>query len=235
MVIYRNYSFIDIQIRALQKAYSSESLWRLLIVDNTPDNEKKHIKVTNRNVTVLPLASQVVFDGLSHGRAIDFGLLHSSSDYVCILDSDCFLVHQDMTHYISKLIDRGFVAFGAEYNDGEHTHTWVNLAPERFKDIPCCFFGYYRADIAKSGTWVVTEREVVAGRLTGYIEVGWRIRRFLFENNCKTLSWKTQSSKYGDCFFEDESGNRFCVHVGAASHRRMGEIDSNHVIELLEF
>nr|QMP82883.1 MAG: hypothetical protein [Caudoviricetes sp.] len=228
-VIYKNYELLDIQ-RSIFKSIFSPEQYRLVIVDNTPDSEKKPITPENNEIIVFR-NSVDEFDGISHGFAIDYGLTFTKSKIVCILDSDFFLLNKNIHNYIIDKFDQGYVAVGAEWHDGEATIPVVNAFPEKFKDIPCCFCGYYDSVLARSNSWAIAPWEI--DRSTSYIEVGWRIRKYIFENKIKTLSWKSNSIGYGNCYFKNENEELMGVHYVAGSHRRWNQNSKNEVINYL--
>ena len=73
MTIYRTYDLLDIQIENFEKKFS-ENEYRLIVVDNTPNSEKKEIKNKDKIDLIVDLDSSVTFDGVSHGGALDVGL-----------------------------------------------------------------------------------------------------------------------------------------------------------------
>jgi hypothetical protein len=222
IVIYRNYDLISLQVDNFKKRLPSNQ-YRLVIVDNTPDSEKIPIQSTNSRHLILPLASKPTFDGVSHGRAIDYGLQYCTSPIVAIIDSDFFILNNNILSYVGKKFEEGYHAVGCEYNDGKDTKQWVNIDPSKFENIPCCFGAYYDLDLARSASWVITEQEVNQGRSTGFVEVGSKIRRYILENQVKTCHWKTDATDYGTCYFYNENNTLMGAHLVAGSHRRWND------------
>jgi hypothetical protein len=217
IVIYKNYDLLDLQAQNFKKRLNN---YNLIVVDNTPDNEKRVIKEQDYPFKVIPLDSKPTFDGVSHGRAIDFGLQHCTSGIVGILDSDFFILNNNIHNYVYEKFEQGYKAVGCEYNDGKDTSYWVNLDPVKFKNIPCCFGAYYDLSLAKSATWVVTEEDVATNRSTGFVEVGSKVRKYILQNQIKTLSWKNDAEEYGSGFFRNEKNEVMGMHYVAGSHRR---------------
>jgi hypothetical protein len=232
IVIYKNYNLLELQAYNFKERFNSGQ-YRLIIVDNTPDNEKIPIKLNGTKHLVLPLESQPTFDGVSHGRAIDFGLKYCESNIVGIIDSDFFVLTNNMYQYIQNKFENGYKAVGCEYNDGEGTSTWVNINPKNFENIPCCFGAYYDINLALSASWVITEAEVNANRSTGFVEVGSKIRKYILENNIKTTNWKNDASEYGTGFFRNENNDLMGVHYVAGSHRRWTDSSKEELIKIL--
>lgn len=220
IVIYRNYDLLELQVENFKKRLQPSD-YRLIIVDNTPDSEKKSIQCANLiDCQVVTLESKPTFDGVSHGRAIDYGLQYCTSNIVAIIDSDFFILNHNITSYIKNKFDQGYEAVGCEYNDGDGTKGVVNRNPKLFENIPCCFGAYYRYELARSASWVVTQQEVNDNLNTGFVEVGFKIRKYILENNVKTLNWKNDATSYGPGFFKNENNETMGVHYVGGSHRR---------------
>lgn len=212
-VIFRNYELLEVQRKLFSSLFSSSD-YRLIIVDNTPSTEKQEIIPCGNELVVLR-NSENEFDGISHGAAIDYGLQYVTSDIVCIFDSDFFILNRNINEYVAEKFSDGYEAVGAEYNDGKDTLSITNSFPELFDNIPCCFCAYYKTELAKSQSWIVNPHEI--DRSTSFIEVGWRIRKHIIDNNIKTLHWKT-NTRSDNCIFE-ENGIIMGVHNVAGSHR----------------
>ena len=82
-VVYKNYDLLNLQLDNFKKRFSDNS-YRLIVVDNTPDIEKKKIERSDEIDIVVELESVPTFDGISHGRSIDVGLDYCESDIVCL-------------------------------------------------------------------------------------------------------------------------------------------------------
>lgn len=234
-VLYKNYDLIDLQLDNFKKRFSKKD-YRLIVVDNTPDQEKREIKRSSEIDIIVDLESRYTFDGISHGGAIDTGLKYCESKIVCIFDSDFFFLSSDLNSYAYEKFREGYVAVGAEWDDGSGTRPWVQRFPDKFKNIPCAFGSFYDLDLAKSESWIITAEEVERNKPEGFIEVGWRIRKNIIENHIKTLSWKLSPisddenfSGYGNCFFENEDSKMVGVHYVAGSHVRW---NSNTYLEI---
>jgi hypothetical protein len=219
IVIYKNYDLLELQAHNFKKRFKPEQ-YRLVIVDNTPDSEKVPIVLNNKKHLILPLESKPTFDGVSHGRAIDYGLTFCTSEIVGIIDSDFFVLNNNMHSYVQNKFSEGYKAVGCEYNDGKDTAAWVNINPKNFENIPCCFGAYYDLNLARSASWVVTEEDVSQNRTSGFVEVGSKVRKFILENNIKTMSWQNDAKDYGTGFFKNENNEMMGVHYVAGSHRR---------------
>lgn len=215
IVIFRNYGLLDIQRELFDRYDSSE--YRLIIVDNTPDNEKRLIEARPNELVVLRNSNNE-FDGISHGSAIDFGLNFVESDVVCILDSDFFILDKNIHQYIMNLLNQGYEAIGAEFAcEGSRARF-----PERFNNIPICFCYFARTEFAKMYTWTVSQNEI--NHSTSFIETGWRFREHVLNNNTKTLGWKIdniqQTTKQ---IYRNEFNQVVGMHYFAASHLRINE------------
>lgn len=240
-VIYKNYDLLYLQLDNFKKLFSDRD-YRLIVVDNTPDTEKKPIKRKDEIDIIVELESVSTFDGISHGGSIDTGLQYCESDIVCIFDSDFFFLDKDLNSYIKEKFKLGYTAVGAEWDDGDGTRPWVQRFPNNFKNIPCAFGAFYNLDLAKSESWIITQQEVHQNQSNGFIEVGWRIRKHILENKLKTHSWKlspisdsTKFSGYGNCFFVNEHDKPAGVHYVAGSHRRWNSNTYLEVQDLLDY
>ena len=238
-VIYKNYDLLYLQLDNFKKLFPDGD-YRLIVVDNTPDTEKKSIKRKDEIDIIVELESVPTFDGISHGGAIDTGLQYCESDIVCIFDSDFFFLDKDLNTYIKEKFELGYIAVGTEWDDGLGTRPWVKKFPERFENIPCAFGSFYGLDLAKSESWIVTQEEVERNKPEGFIEVGWRIRKRILENKLKTLSWKLSPisdnkkfSGYGNCFFVNEYDKFAGVHYVAGSHVRWNPQTYSQISKLI--
>jgi len=218
-IVYKNYNLLDLQLDNFKKRFADKS-YRLIVVDNTPDDEKQKIERSDEIDVIVELESVPTFDGISHGGAIDVGLQYCKSDIVCIFDSDFFFLHPDIDGYAKEKFKEGYSAVGCDWDDGDGTRSWVQRFPEKFDNIPCAFGSFYNLDLAKSASWIITPQEVEQNKPEGFIEVGWRIRKHILENSIKTMSWKTNSSGYGDCTFRDDFDIIMGIHYVGGSHRR---------------
>ena len=203
-------------------------------MDNTPDSEKKIIHQEDVPFRILQLESQPTFDGVSHGRAIDYGLKFCTTGIIGIIDSDFFILNNKIHQYVFDRFEDGYKAVGCEYNDGKDTSFWVNKNPTLFENVPCCFGAYYDLDLARSNSWIITEEEVNQNRSTGYVEVGCKIRKHIIENKVKSLNWKNDATNYGTGFFRNEKKDIMGVHYVAGSHRRWNEHSKNELGKIID-
>jgi len=218
IVIFGNYDLLDLQIKNFKRRLPNKD-YRLIVVDNTLNENKKTFEPDPIIDIMVSIDSHPAHDGVSHGNAINIGLSYINSGIVSIIDSDFFLLDNNIHDYVREKFDQGYLAVGCEYNDGRDTKNWVNINPANFKNIPCCFGAYYNVNLAKSQSWIITAEEVNQNRSTGFVEVGYRIRKHILENKIKTYTWKTDATDYGKCFFRD--GERVMgMHYVAGSHRR---------------
>lgn len=228
IIIYKNYDLLELQIKNFQKLFNKEE-YKLIVVDNTPNAEKLPI-VHNKIIDKIILLDSVpTFDGISHGNAIDQGLKYCESDIVSVMDSDYFILNPNIHSYVYNKFQEGYLAVGTEYNDGKDTNYWVNLSPEKFENIPCCFGSYYKKELATAESWIITPEDVDRNRSTGFVEVGFKIRKYILDNKIKTFNWKTSSTSYGNCYFNNEFNEVMGFHYVAGSHRRW---DNNSKSEL---
>ena len=234
VVIYKNYDLLDLQVENFKRLFPNKD-YRLIVVDNTPDGEKRVTEACKDPIIDLFILCESVptFDGLSHGKAINEGLKYVHSGIVGIIDSDYFILNKNIHDYVYKKFAQGYKAIGTEYNDGKDTKNWVSKKPEAFKNIPVCFGAYYDTEVAKSHSWVITEKELEEGRALGYVEVGYRIRKHIFENNILSENWKTDATDYGNCYFKNSDGEMMGVHYVAGSHRRWNEASMTEIRDII--
>ena len=204
LIIYKNYGLLSLQEKNFKKRFNKKD-YRLIVIDNTPDLLKKDYKVDRSVVDeFICLPSEETFDGVSHGRAIDEALSYCKSDIVAIIDSDFFVLNDKIHGYILEKFNQGYKAVGCEYNNGDQSSKyWRDINPTNFLNIPCCFGAYYDRNLAQTDTWIISKDEVRQGRSTGFIEVGFRIRKHILSNQIQTLSWKTSMGL--PCFFMMET------------------------------
>jgi hypothetical protein len=218
-IIYQNYELLDLQLKNFQKRFDKND-YRLIIVDNTPNHLKQKIETNILIDEILILDSHVAFDGWSHGRAIEEGLKLCTSDIICIFDSDFFFLQSGLCEYVINKFEGGYKAVGAEWNDGCDTYNWVVQRPHMYENIPCVFGAFYDKDLVKSQTFVITEQECKDNIHTGFIEVGCNIRKYILDNNIKTMAWKgSRGPVKGNCFFRDEKENLIGYHVVQGSFK----------------
>jgi len=234
IVIYKNYDLLDLQVENFKRLFNKKE-YRLIVVDNTPDTEKRNIDLSKYpTIDVFILCESIpTFDGLSHGKAINKGLNFVHSNIIGIVDSDYFILNKNIHNYVYEKFKQGYKAVGTEYNDGKGTKSWVDINPKAFENIPVCFGAYYDTELAKSHSWVITEQEVNDNRSTGYVEVGYRIRKHIFENNILSENWKTDATDYGNCYFKNSIGDMMGVHYVAGSHRRWNETSMLEIKNIL--
>jgi hypothetical protein len=234
VVLYDNYYLLDLQVKNFRKRFNRDD-YRLIVVDNTPDKRKSPDYANSFLEHIdcyVTKESTEQFDGISHGSAIDFGLQYCESSIIGIIDSDFFPLNRDIHKYINNKFDDGYKAVGCEYNDGTpDTAAWVNLNPKNFENIPVCFGAYYSSDVAKAASWVITPDEVNQNRSTGFVEVGYRIRKHILDNSIKTTNWKTGQGR--PCFFKD-GDTTMGVHYVAGSHRRNKYENLSEMYEIIE-
>ena len=101
-IVYKNYDLLNLQLDNFKKRFADKS-YRLIVVDNTPDDEKQKIERSDEIDVVVELESVPTFDGISHGGAIDVGLDYCESNIVCLFDSDFFFLHPDIDGYAGKV------------------------------------------------------------------------------------------------------------------------------------
>lgn len=210
-VIYRNYDLLELQVENFKKRFDKKH-YNLIVVDNTPDLEKKVLTITEDYKYIYCHSTPTTFGGFSHGRAIDYGLKFCTTKIVSIIDSDFFILNNNMHHYIVDKFEKGYKAIGAELN----RKCLTEKNPENFKNIPCCFCSYYDINLAKSKSWIVTQKE---RRLANFcLEVGWKIRKYILDNQIKTLTWKSKDDyDNNDCYFENEIGDLMGMHYVGGS------------------
>lgn len=213
-VIYKNYELLELQRQQFDKIGIKD--YRLIIVDNTPTQYYQQIQQRDNELIVRRENNGNEFDGVSHGSALDLGVSYCTSDIICVFDSDYFLFC-DLTDYIKNKFEQGYLAVGTEFWNNAylpHFDKFNNL----FKNIPCCFCGFYSRELVKDKTWIVQPYEVNWD--TSYIEVGWKIREFINLNNIKTFGWICKSENNVNNFvYYDENDKSIGLHLVAGSHR----------------
>lgn len=227
-VCYKNYDLILLQIENFKKLFGTD--FNLLLVDNTPNQFKnfellKKIESENPNIKIVNRDYDFnEFDGVSHGHAIDIGIQNCYNDIICVFDSDFFFLHKNLNEYVLNLFNSGYYAVGCEFNDGTTDSTdYIDKYPENFIGAPVCYAAFYHIDVAKSSTFKIENSEVIENRYTnGYIETGWRIRKYIIDNKLKGITWKAERNAR-PCFFKNEDNELIGVHYVAGSHRNYNQ------------
>jgi len=231
-VIYNNYDLIELHLKNFTKRFK-EGEYRFIIIDNTPDQNKLNVQIGGINHKFIPIPSQPDFDGVSHGRAIDAGVSYCDSDIICVMDSDFWMLHNNIHDYVVQKFTEGYKAVGAEYNDGKDTKTIVARNPSAFENIPCCFGAFYDRNLAKADTFICTQHDVNQNMGTGFVEVGWRIRKYILDNSIKTQHWKTNANDFGNCFFKNDLGEtmglHYCAGSGSNNRNRWNQEVKNYI------
>ena len=217
-VIFGNYDLLDVQVQNFKKRLPKKD-YRLIVIDNTINKDKKTIVPDSIIDEFVIFDSEPTHDGISHGRAIDEGLRRCTSDIVCVMDSDLFILNENIHEYIYAKFKEGYKAVGCEFNDGCGTKYWTDQFPDIWKNIPISYGGYYDINVARAGTWVETLEDIAVHRSTGEINSGWRVSKYIRENKIKTMTWLTDATSYGNCFFRDQD-DVMVIHYTAGSHRR---------------
>jgi hypothetical protein len=226
-IVYKNYDLILLQIENFKKLFGND--FNLLLVDNTPNQFKneellKKIEIENPNIKIINRDYDFnEFDGVSHGHAIDVGVKNCNSDIICVFDSDFFFLHKNLNKYILDLFNSGYLAVGCEFNDGTSASTdYIDLYSENFLNAPVCYAAFYHKDVANSETFKIENSEVYQNRSNGYIETGWRIRKYIVDSNLKGLTWKAERNKR-PCFFKNDNDEIIGVHYVAGSHKNFNQ------------
>lgn len=236
MTIHKNYDLLYLQIENFKKRIAAED-YRLIIVDNTP-HQKQPIKINDESVNhlILTVDAPDYFDGASHGYAINCGVKQCTSSIVCVIDSDFFILHNNIHKYVYDIFEQGYKGVGCELDDGsDNSRVYLKAWPHLFTNIPCVFCAYYDINIAKITSWEITMAEIAECKANGSIaifETGWRIRKHVLDNKIKTCNWKTDASSYGNCYFKNDQQEMMGLHYGAGSHRRWTK-NSRSEIELI--
>lgn len=236
-VIYKNYKLIHLQLEIFNRLFSKED-YNLIIVDNTPDYLKNFddYEIIRQNEIVdkvlLRESYENEFDGVSHGSALDYGISECTSEIICTFDSDYFFMRKDLNEYIIEKFNDGYYAVGSSWIDAFGTDYFRNQKPHLFNNLPVCWGTFYRRDILENLSFVINESKVQEERTnyTGYIEVGWEMRKYLIENKLKTLSWDGVVNSDGTTSFYDNQ--TLCgVHYSKGSYDRWLDKDITEILK----
>lgn len=236
IVIYKNYDLLHLQIDTFKKLFLPEE-YRLIFIDNTPDQEVSIIDKTTlpENCFVYKNTSpDHSHDGASAGSALNFGRQYCTSDIVCVMDSDFFITNRNIINIVNKEL-QSYKAIGTEYYDGEpdFVQSWVQIRKEyehKFTNIPCCFCMFMHKDILNADSWIVTAKESSHNRRESFIETGWRIRKYILDNNIPTKTWlgyqplEAQGTEL-PTYFKTEQDELIGFHYQRGSHRRSNLTD----------
>lgn len=228
-VIYNKYELLSIQREQFDKLEYTN--YRLIIVDNTPSSNYHPIVPRANELVIRRDNDGGEFDGISHGNALDLGIKYCTTDIVCVFDSDFFFT-RNIQKYIDKKFEEGYSAVGTEFwNENYLPH--YSTMPNMYQNIPCCFGSYYKLEMIKDISWVITPEEV--NHSTGYIEVGYRIRKHIIDNNVKVFGWKCHSihNNDNDFVYYDENNNIVGYHIVGGSHRNSGQ-SKDHIKTVID-
>jgi len=239
-VIYKNYKLIHVQLELFGIFFSKKD-YNLIIVDNTPDNFKsthdcellKQNPIVDKFISIP--SSEYEFDGVSHGTALDAGILETTSEIICTFDSDYFFLRKDLNSYIFEKFKNGYYAVGSSWVDAFGTDFWRNQKPHLFENLPVCWESFYKREVLQNKSFVITELKVSEEKLnyTGFIEVGWEIRKFLIDNQLKTLSWDGVINKDNTTSFFD--GGTLCgLHYSKGSYDRSENINLESILKIVQ-
>lgn len=231
-ICYINYDLILAQIENFKSKFKDKN-YQLIVIDNTPKSLKNFDKINI--IKESPIVSKFVdidfsstndFDGVSHGRAIDIGVKFCSSDVVCVFDSDLFFIKKDIHEYVLNHFNNGLKYIGCEFNDGtKDTLYWVEKFPIEFSfGVFYCWF--YHKDIISNAKWETTWTECDTNKCNGFIEMGWRLRKYIIDKNMTGLQWKAQE-RIRPTTFLDENGNPIVIHIVRGTLMKNNEILSN--------
>lgn len=180
--VYLNYNLIDYQFKCWRHIKGD---YRLLLCDNTPLHISRNIDIPEdfKDKTLLFRNDSLGIDGERHGRVLDYMIKQTTSDIICIQDSDFFWLDENILEYISRYFKNGYKCVGTDlyYPAFEYVN---KLYPERHSCLAPCVFGMFiDRDLALSETFVVTEYEGTKE----FKETGWKIRKKIIEENIKSI------------------------------------------------
>ena len=180
--IYFNYNLIYYQFMCWRNIKGD---YRLLICDNTPLHLSQEIIIPDdfKHKALLFRNNSEGIDGERHGGVIDYMVKQSTSDIICIQDSDFFWLDVDIFEYILRYFKNGYKCVGTDlyYPAFEKVNS---IYPERHSCLAPCVFGMFiDRKLALSETFVVTQYE---GH-NEFKETGWRMRKKIIDENIKTI------------------------------------------------
>lgn len=233
-VLYGTYELLDIQIEHLKKICPDKN-FNLIVIENTPLNIRKPYSNDYIDLFITSTQDDHSFDGISHGAALDIGMTYLTSEIVCIFDTDYFFVKNNAFEFFSDVLkNSNLIAMGSEFFDGEEQPsipTWQTVRKYNeslFTNRPAAWGSFYKTNFIKNLSWVITPDEINKNRPFGYIDVGYRFRKYLNDNNLPTQSFRgyqLSPNKGADfeCYFEY---NTECIgiHYQRGSSRRSSQI-----------
>ena len=179
---YLNYNLVEQQFRYWRRINGD---YRLLLCDNTPLHLSQEIRIPDdfKHKTLVFRNDSGGIDGERHGGVIDYMIRQTSSDIICIQDSDFFWLDEDIFEYILRYFKNGYKCVGTDlyYPPFEKVN---KLYPERHSSLAPCVFGMFiDRELALSETFVVSAYE---GH-TELKETGWRMRKKIIDENIKSI------------------------------------------------
>lgn len=216
IICYINYEIVRLQVENFKNKFTPNT-YKLKIIDNTPIGDKKieyieYIKNSN-NVTDFINVDELnieYFDGISHGHAINVGISNCDTEFICIMDSDFFFIKDNIHIDAIDCLKNGFDAVGCEFNDGtDYCVEFVEKYKDKFNN-GTAFCGFYKTDMVRNIYWIVTQDDTNVG--DGYVEVGYKVRKYMNENELCTKQWKVVNTER-PTFFKNDNNEMIGVHL----------------------
>jgi len=230
-VCYINYDLIFLQIQNFKKRFDRNS-YRFIVVDNTPPQYKnqelvdilknsefvdKVIEIVDSKVTTAIDRENGADESVSHGGALEEGLKYCDSEIVCIMDSDFFILDNDMNEYILDKFNQGYQAVGVSFDATSFHREIIDRNPSKYNNIPIIVGSFYKTEIAK------TVRLGDSTKLSDTDgETGYRLRNYIADNKIKSMTWRMKhraGKREAAQRISNENGKLVAVHLWAGSHR----------------
>lgn len=212
-VIYRNYSLLDLQVEHWKKLGIPNVDYRLICIDNTPDQE--------RRITSYPVSYLSVYgtDGETHGLALDHAARMATTDIIGFVDSDFFWLDENILSNVQKMFDDGAKCVGCAGFYPDWQRVLDPIHPERAGHLAPVVWGMFvDRRLAMEQTFVSTAAEGAAIH-----ETGWRLRKRIIDEQIPTVVFEgCYPDAWNDpdcCFFKHEGVIRGVHFLKGSSYR----------------
>jgi len=243
-VCYENYDLIFLQIENFKKRFKRES-YRFIVVDNTPNHKKNPTLIDElKNSNIIDVFIErdseessinnqgIIFEGVSHGLALEDGLKYCNSDIICIFDSDFFILDDTINEYILDKFNNGYHAVGMSFNATKHHKMIMDRNPTEFLNIPILIGSFYTNELAKSSRLIITAEEHDSAYMYNGsdVDTGFKLRKYIANNKLKSMTWNMEHIVNENIqYITNEHDKLVAVHGWCGSHRnnnsrRMNEL-----------
>lgn len=181
-VIHKNYKLLDYQLELWSKIQGEH---RLIVGDNT------HTFYRQDHPAIRYLLPVHDFDGVSHGKSLDYLITKTETNIIGIIDSDFFWLNSNIILEVEEYFKQGYKCVGAAgfYPDWQRVIDTTH--PNHAGHLAPVIFGMFvDRKLAEKHTFVCTPEEGSRKMYTG-----WRLREHIINNNIPCITFQGESDK----------------------------------------